>query len=72
VIGLVGVPADSFTFANGVLALFAAGGVSDTLKLNPGTGGFAVFSSPGGVVISSGALGALPPSLHALPLHQGT
>jgi len=69
VIGLIGVPADSYAFANGVLTLFAAGQTTDTLNLAATPGGFSVFGSANGVVITSSNLSSVPTSLHALPLH---
>ncbi len=69
IIGLIGVPADSYNFAGGVLTLFAAGKVTDTLNLTATAGGFGVYGSTGGVVITSSNLSAVPSSLHALAVH---
>ena len=69
VIGLVGVPADSYAFANNELTFFSAGHVTDTLNLLGTPGGFGVFKGASGVVVTSSNLGSTPPGLTVLPLH---
>jgi hypothetical protein len=52
-VGLPGIPSDSWTFANNVLTLFSGGQVTDTVKVIPDPVGFGVFRANGGTVIGS-------------------
>ena len=72
-VGLIGVGADHWAFSttNNVLTLFAGAQVTDTLSLIPSAAGFAVYAAPatvggglpGGVVVSSSPVPAVPPGI---------
>ena len=76
-VGLIGVGADhwSFSTTNNVLTLFAGAQVTDTLSLVPSAAGFWVYAAPasvggglpGGVVVASSPVAAVPPGVMALP-----
>ena len=76
-VGLIGVGADHWAFSttNNVLTLFAGAQVTDTLSLIPSAAGFAVYAAPasvggglpGGVVVSSSPVAAVPPGIVMLP-----
>ncbi len=78
-LALVGVAADHWAFSTttNTLTLFAGSQVTDTLKMTPSAAGFTVFEAPatvgvgsglpGGVVIASGPLAGVSPSV-AVPL----
>ena len=68
-IGLPGIPADSWSYANNTLTLFAGGQVTDTVKLVNDPLSFAVFKGNGGTVIGSAAT-PVAPSLILLPVHM--
>jgi hypothetical protein len=57
-VGLAGVTADHWTWANNVLTLFKGNQVTDTLKVIPDPTGWAVYAGPGGVELSSPGLSA--------------
>jgi hypothetical protein len=54
-VGLSGIPADSWSYANNALTLFAGGNVTDTVKLVNDPVGFGVFRANGGTVVGSAA-----------------
>ena len=76
-VGLIGVGADhwSFSTTNNVLTLFTGAQVTDTLRLIPSAAGFWVYAAPasvgtglpGGVVVASSPVAAVPPGVVALP-----
>ena len=74
-VALIGVPADHWTYARGVLTLFAGSQVTDALKMTPSAAGFGVYAAPGsvgvglpgGVVIASPGLTAVPAGVVPLP-----
>ena len=68
-IGLPGIPADSYSYANNTLTLFAGGQVTDTVKLVNDPVGFGVFRGNGGTVVGSGAT-PVAPNLVPLPVHM--
>ena len=67
-VGLPGIPADSWSYANNTLTLFAGGNVTDTVKLVNDPVGFGVFRDNGGTVIGSAAT-PVASSLTPLPAH---
>jgi hypothetical protein len=68
-VGLVGIPADSWSYANNTLTLFSGGQVTDTVKIVNDPVGFGVFRAMGGTVIGSGAT-PVAPDLVPLPTHM--
>ena len=68
-IGFVGIPADSWSYANNILTLFAGGKVTDTVKVVNDPVGFGVFKASGGTVVGS-APTPVASSLIPLPLHM--
>jgi hypothetical protein len=68
-VGFAGVPADSWSYANNTLTLFAGGKVTDTVKLVSDPVGFGVFKASGGTVVGS-ALTPVASSLIQLPFHM--
>lgn len=70
IIALAGVSADSFTYGAGVLTLYAGSTVTDTVKLNtvPG-GGFAVYNTGTGVLVTSSNLTTPPADVVKLGFH---
>jgi hypothetical protein len=67
-VGLLGIPADSWSYANNTLTLFSGGQVTDTVKIVNDPVGFGVFGASGGTVIGSGAT-PVAPDLVPLPVH---
>lgn len=67
-VGLPGIPADSWSYANNTLTLFAGGKVTDTVKVVRDPVGFGVFRDNGGTVIGS-APTPVASGLVPLPLH---
>jgi hypothetical protein len=67
-VGLPGIAADSWTYGNNALTLFAGGQVTDTVKVVGGPIGFGVFRANGGTIIGSGAT-PVAPDLVPLPGH---
>ena len=65
-VGLVGIPADSWSYANNTLTLFSGGQVTDTVKIVNDPVGFGVFRAMGGTVIGSGPT-PVAPDLVPLP-----
>jgi hypothetical protein len=68
-VGLLGIPADSWSYANNTLTLFSGGQVTDTVKIINSPVGFGVFRASGGTVIGSGAT-PVAPDLVPLPTHM--
>jgi hypothetical protein len=68
-IGLAGIPADSWSYANNTLTLFSGGQVTDTVKIVNDPVGFGVFRAMGGTVVGSGAT-PVAPDLVPLPAHM--
>ena len=68
-VGFVGIPADSWSYANNTLTLFAGGKVTDTVKLVNDPVGFGVFRDNGGTVVGSAAT-PVASSLIPLPAHM--
>jgi hypothetical protein len=68
-VGLAGIPADSWSYANNTLTLFAGGNVTDTVKLVNDPVGFGVFRANGGTVVGSAAT-PVASSLIPLPAHM--
>ena len=68
-IGLPGIAADSWSYANNTLTLFSGGQVTDTVKLVNDPVGFGVFRGMGGTVVGSGAT-PVAPNLVPLPAHM--
>ena len=68
-VGLPGIPADSWSFANNTLTLFSGGQITDTLKVIPDPVGFGVFRANGGTVIGS-APTPIASGLIPLPVHM--
>ena len=68
-VGLLGIPADSWSYANNALTLFSGGQVTDTIKIVNDPVGFGVFRASGGTVIGSGAT-PVAPNLVPLPAHM--
>lgn len=68
-IGFLGIPADSWSFANNTLTLFAGGKVTDTVKLVNDPVGFGVFRDNGGTVVGSAAT-PVASGLIPLPAHM--
>jgi hypothetical protein len=67
-VGLLGIPADSWSYANNTLTLFSGGQVTDTVKIVNSPVGFGVFRAMGGTVIGSGPT-PVAPDLVPLPGH---
>jgi hypothetical protein len=67
-VGLVGIPADSWSYANNTLTLFSGGQVTDAVKVVNDPVGFGVFRAMGGTVVGSGAT-PVAPDLVPLPAH---
>lgn len=67
-VGLPGIPADSWSYANNTLTLFSGGQVTDTVKIINDQVGFGVFRANGGTVVGSGAT-PVAPDLVPLPGH---
>ncbi|MFL5257019.1 MAG: hypothetical protein ACJ8AI_29845 [Rhodopila sp.] len=68
-VGLSGIPADSWSYANNTLTLFAGGQVTDTVKVINDPIGFGVFRANGGTVVGSAAT-PVASSLTPLPVHM--
>ena len=68
-IALPGIPADSWSYANNTLTLFAGSNVTDTVKLVDDPVGFLVFRNYGGTVIGSAAT-PVASELTPLPVHM--
>ena len=68
-IGLPGIPADSWSYANNTLTLFSGGNVTDTVKLVNDPISFGVFRGNGGTVIGSAA-NPVANDLIPLPTHM--
>jgi hypothetical protein len=68
-VGLLGISADSWSYANNTLTLFSGGQVTDTIKVVNDPVGFGVFRASGGTVIGSGAT-PVAPDLVPLPAHM--
>jgi hypothetical protein len=67
-VGLLGIPADSWSYANNTLTLFSGGQVTDTVKIVNDPVGFGVFRAMGGTVVGSAAT-PVAPDLVPLPVH---